>query len=454
MKISFDIVKREGTDEVWSHPSVLMFSAKIDQGPGTSCAAICKSPQETINDVQAPKQRKEESQESGAETPATSTGRGRTGLELQIPVLKDLRAKLGIDFGTCLGKSEKKERCKRRISMKNLAVAEGILKRLERGDCTIDNDEFSKLLRNLAELLHCKKYHQKYAPVLSERWEVTVGLRTEPTSAQGTVRKPRSTKPATQHDQFDTSKVGIRKFVPYDAKGQSMISTENFVGGAITAKLGKREIEKAGHIYIYGVPGNFGHSKIGVTSRPVEVRLREWERKCGYETYLDFATSQVDQEPIPHVYRVEKIVQAQLRNCRKKEIKCTRCGECHRELFEVFKEAAIAEVLKWSAWMRSNPYEELANGDWKLKKGQKAIVKMLCQSMPSEKQKRCISTSYLKEREEKNRQLSALPHLHRRTDLRVLPRRSERLAAKQRKERLAASEVSDVNSEGTLKLEL
>ncbi|KAL8940236.1 MAG: hypothetical protein Q9216_002920 [Gyalolechia sp. 2 TL-2023] len=463
MKSSLNSVKGDEPVEVWCHPPVSRFGAKQGQRAGTSCATLPIIQIEQLYDIQTPQQRKERPLESGVEATSTSTERGRTGPELRNIVLRDLRAKLGIDLsdGTCLATTTKHKRCKNHIAKKNLKAAETILEKVETGDWARNSKHSSKLLKNVAELLHCARSHQPHAPVLFEKWEVILGLRTESMSVEEPAvplkdvyvpQKSRSTDTTTQDIRFDTSKACIRSFVPYDARAQAMTKMDNFVEGAITAKLGKQEIEKAGHIYIYWFPGNFGHLKIGLTSRPIEKRLREWERKCGHAVHLDFVTSQVNQKQIPHVHRVEKIVQARLRDRRKKEIRCTGCGTCHKEWFEVFKEEAIEEVLTWSAWMRSNPYEELAKGDWRLKKSQKAKVKTLCRSVPSENQKRCVSTSQLKEKEERNRRLSASPHSHRRTGSEKPPRRSKRLAAQLGKSS-TGSENSNVNIEWTLKLE-
>lgn len=449
-------VKGEGSGEAWSHSSVSTLGANNKGEPSPSYVAKLESHHENNNEIHFPEQKQEELQELEAEAPATSVTRGRTR-PVETPNLRDLKEKLGIDFDTCLGKTKTNERCKNRILKKNLAVAERILADLENGHSVDKMGSPSKHLKTLAELLHCKSRHQENAPLLCKEWEIILGLCTEPVPAQESVASRPvkvsqtipTTKAAIPNIVFDTSRINIRKFVPYDARAQTMKSMESFVEGAVMANLGKQEIEKAGRIYIYWFPGNFGYLKIGVTSRAVEVRLREWENKCSHKTLLDHITTL----PVPHVFRVEKIVQASLRDRRRKEMGCTGCGRCHDEWFEVFKQEAIAEVEKWSGWMRSNPYEELANGEWRLKKGEKANIKTLCQNALSEKQKKSISTSHLKEREERNRRLSVSPHPHRGSDSAEGLRRSPRLTARQRRKSSAGSEVSEASVTWTLKLE-
>lgn len=438
-------VKEEGSGEVCA---VLTFGTKVEDEPGPSCVANLKSHHEKDDAIRPTEQKNEESHKP--------VSRGRTG-PIEAPCFENLKAKLGIDFGTCLGKTKKQGRCKNHILKKNLAVAERILKNLENGHFADTRGNPSKQLKTLAELLHCKSRHQEDAPLLSRDWEIVLGLRTEPVPAEEPAvssthirvsRTTRATKDVIPNSTFDTSRTHIRKFVPYDARAQTMKSMESFVEGAVTANLGKQEIEKAGHIYIYWFPGNFGHLKIGVTSRSVEERLREWERRCGHKTHRDEVIFDV-----PHVYRVEKIVQAQLRDRRKKEIGCKGCGRCHKEWFEVSREVAIAEAKRWSDWMRSNPYEESGNGVWKLKKDEKANLKTLCRSVSPEKHERSVSTSHLKAREERNRRLSVSPIPHRRSDSAEVLRRSPRLVAKQWKKSSAENEIPETSNGWTFKIE-
>ncbi|KAL8707028.1 MAG: hypothetical protein Q9225_007872 [Loekoesia sp. 1 TL-2023] len=507
MKSASTSVKQEGAVEVLSHPQVLKSNAKKDEPPSPCCAESSKSSQDEVNGNQDP-ERSEEDKESGAipnvvihednqETSHTShlapskkqvdaletgdatkdetskikqeteieptggsNGRSRTESAVQRLVLKDIREKLNIDLSdgvVCVANTSRGRRCRKIITKKKLEEAKSILEQLETGDPIMDSKSVRQQLQKLAERLHCTRDHHKYAHVLSKNWEVTVGLCTEPALIQESavpstdVRVSSVSRRATlEKDRFDTSRTYIRNFTPYDARTKSQSNTEGFVEGAITKDLTKQEIEKKGLIYIYWFPGNFGHIKIGLTTRTVEKRLQEWERKCRHKIHLDFSSCQTDQEPIPHVYRVEKLVQAQLRSCRKKDIQCTGCGRCHKEWFETLREEAIALVQKWSAWMRTNPYEEVTEGVWKLKEEQKENLKTLCQSPPPEDKKKIGSTMRLKEREERNRRLSTPLHSRNHSNSTGHLRRSKRLAEK---ERGKSSAASDANVTWTFNLE-
>ena len=366
---------------------------------------------------------------------------------------------------TCLatvtkGPKDQKPRCRNGISKPSLKDARSILESLRSISTGSNLNTKEDQLTKLANLLLCKRFHQDKAPLLVNAWEALRTPRSASPLISASAKKPAeehvscvATKVNTQSDEFDTSRVCIRNFVPYDARAFSRVNTEDSVKGAVMQDLTPREIKHEGLIYIYWFPGNFGHIKIGVTSLSVEKRLQEWERQCKHKTYLAFPLTEGDRQPIPHVYRVEKIVQAELRNCRKKEISCIGCRKCHNEWFECSKETAILAIQKWSAWMRKNPYEELADDVWRLKEKQRQSVKSLCQSPPPANQQRSASTSHLKQREERNRRLSVSPHSHRRSKSAEPLRRSERIAALQQGKHSTGNDACQMTNSWSLKLE-
>ncbi|KAL8832552.1 MAG: hypothetical protein Q9170_004843 [Blastenia crenularia] len=511
MEGSLGFGKQEGPVATWSRPPVLEFGKKIDGKPCLSCTNLSKSIEDEINNISSPAHVKNEDNDDRAvpdivihredqvssqtscaalleehsdasaikdigrdvtliveQNKASNSldehrGRSPTRTAAKRPILKGIRAILKIDLANdagCRANNQKGNRCKAGIAKRSIDVAKAILKKLEAGDPDVNHDNLSRQLRSLAELLHCKGNHQKDAPLICRKWEIIIGLRSEPLSTpEPVVPVPDVrhtnilTKTTILTNKFDTSRVCIRTFIPYDPLAQAQICTERFVTGAITQNLTPKE-QKTGLIYIYWFPGNFGHIKIGVTTRAVAVRLREWETKCKHKTHLDFPLNEADQELIPHVFRVEKIVQAQLRNSQKKEMRCNGCGKCHKEWFERSKDEAIAAVRYWSTWIRKNPYEQTAGGVWKLRKDQKKDLKTLCQSIPQTKQERSISTSRLRERQERYRRgLSVSPHSHPRANLAEPPRRSQRIAGQQRRKNLMGSEVPDAKEKWTFNLE-
>ena len=63
-------------------------------------------------------------------------------------------------------------------------------------------------------------------------------------------------------------------------------------------------------------------------------------------------------KPMPHVYRVEQLIHAELYDYRKKEPQCMGCWKSHKEWFEIPHKHAVKVVTKWASWMLStNPYE-------------------------------------------------------------------------------------------------
>ncbi|KAL8641762.1 MAG: hypothetical protein Q9226_008593 [Calogaya cf. arnoldii] len=184
------------------------------------------------------------------------------------------------------------------------------------------------------------------------------------------------------------------------------MNTKVFIEGAMRKILTAREVQKEGYIYIYNLNGNFGHVKIGVTTLMPEERLRGWQRQCGHVPELLFPKNEKDLVPIPHVYRLGEIVHAQLRNYRKKELKCRKCQKCHVEWFESSVQEAIDAVKRWSAWIRRKPYVEGSKGARALTESRKSKVEALLTSGVEEDRQARL---FLQERE-RSRRLSVSPN--------------------------------------------
>ncbi len=305
---------------------------------------------------------------------------------------ESLAKKLDIDLTvvkpTCVGLTRKGSRCKCSISKSNWKNVHTILYRLVGFDPCYDAGIYAKKLKLLACLILCQRNHQDQAIDLAEAWESLLsgsvqGIN-EPKLPDRDLRSHTSTVEVKQElkmkqisgtvDDLELStnrpvdiefspqrnrgiKTIIRSLVPYDAKIKNKIDTVSLIKGVIMKDLSPRDIAKDGFIYIYWFPVNFGHIKIGVTTRSIEVRLREWKKQCGHEPELVYPKSPEVRQRIPHVFRVEAIVQAELREFRRKELKCKTCYRAHKEWFEKSTPAAITAVKRWSAWMRTEPYE-------------------------------------------------------------------------------------------------
>ncbi len=305
---------------------------------------------------------------------------------------ESLAKKLDIDLTvvqpTCVGLTRKGLRCKRRISESKWKNVHTILYRLVGFDPCYDAGIYAKKLKLLACLIHCKRDHQDQAIDLAEAWESSISGSVqgtnEPKLPDRDLRSHTSTVEAKQElkvkntsgtvDDLELStkrplemefshlgnlgiKTYIRNLVPYDPKVKSMIDTVSLVKGVIMKDLSRTDIAKDGFIYIYWFPVNFGLLKIGVSTRSVDIRLREWKKKCGHEPKLVYPKSLEDMQRIPHVKRVEAIVHAELREFRMQELKCNTCHTSHQEWFEKSAPDAVTAVKKWSAWMRTEPYE-------------------------------------------------------------------------------------------------
>ncbi|KAI4136429.1 MAG: hypothetical protein L6R39_007790 [Caloplaca ligustica] len=395
---------------------------------------------------------------------SSSDERGRTAFVAQGPVFKDLRVKLNLDLSrnVCHGTTQKGKGCTLRIAKKDYERAQIIVERLETGNLDGTPGTSSEHLKDLAQLLHCKRYHQKDAPVLVQTWEATIGIHTEPIPKSSPVVTSTTisvsatpAKLAAQAFDFIGVQTCIRTLIAFDPRAKSESCTAKFVRGALEKSSTPRDIEKKGVIYIYWFPGNFGHIKIGATTAAPEKRLKEWQRKCGHEPQLWYPATEEDRRPIPHVFRVEKIIQAQLRHCRRKETRCRKCHGCHREWFESSVGEAVAVVRKWSAWIQEDPYE-VSGGVWKLKESQREKFNDLCKisSSPPEDRPRSISTSRWKERNEENsRRLSAPSLPNCRTRSTESPRRSGRLPAKQRRKSAVGGDDPNGSHELTFNLQ-
>ena len=60
---------------------------------------------------------------------------------------------------------------------------------------------------------------------------------------------------------------------------------------------------------------------------------------------------------IPHAYRVERLVHADLAKQRRKD-ECNTCRTNHSEWFEVARDLAVQVVARWAAWLASQPYDQ------------------------------------------------------------------------------------------------
>ena len=142
-----------------------------------------------------------------------------------------------------------------------------------------------------------------------------------------------------------------------------------------------------GLIYIYCDPREINTLKIGVTAKKtVGVRLDKWTKNCKHDTHLIYPMADSDFEIVPHVYRVEALVHTELGSNRVTETGCA-CGNNHIEWFKEHPSHARAVVLRWSNWMRKNPYHQDSNGIWQLTNTDTEILAALsCPTLRDERE--------------------------------------------------------------------
>ena len=136
-----------------------------------------------------------------------------------------------------------------------------------------------------------------------------------------------------------------------------------------------------GLIYMYWITGSFGFVKIGKTSGPsTKARLNAWRKSCGHAIEEHTRGEEETAVQLPHVYRLERLIHAELNEFRVREVACPMCskekqrktGICastvdHVEWFRVSPAHAKRVIDKWSNWMLKRPYELCRGGVWQLK---------------------------------------------------------------------------------------
>lgn len=123
---------------------------------------------------------------------------------------------------------------------------------------------------------------------------------------------------------------------------------------------------QTGYLYAYARVSDPGFAKVGCTTRPKDVRLKEWEKSCGYKPILLYSTG-----PVPNVRRLESLVKKDLNlgGRGRQETYCKHnkyCPRNHSEWFEVSVREVMLLVDAWVAWMQDAlPYRSIAKADCK-----------------------------------------------------------------------------------------
>lgn len=126
------------------------------------------------------------------------------------------------------------------------------------------------------------------------------------------------------------------------------------------------EIDRtSGHVYLYEVDDNPGIVKIGYTLRAVADRHAEWAFQCNRTVKVLYPATPDQLERVPNACKIEALCHAELDEFRVR-VFCHGCLKQHIEWFEMDASQAISSIQKWSAWMKSSPYQKTAGKEYRL----------------------------------------------------------------------------------------
>ena len=111
------------------------------------------------------------------------------------------------------------------------------------------------------------------------------------------------TRSLTYLPAISSSTQHAQRFSLYRPISSTGTSASAAIWSLLMKPLSKQDLLE-GQIYMYRTRGNLEYLKIGLTTRDVFQRLSEWVRQCGHETIPVHSWT----IPVPHVYRVEKLV--------------------------------------------------------------------------------------------------------------------------------------------------
>jgi hypothetical protein len=199
-------------------------------------------------------------------------------------------------------------------------------------------------------------------------------------------------KPATQpkivpkpvskvHSVVATRQVSFSSnFIPYQPVKSKKLSVFDAVYEKATAPLGVIA-QKPGFVYLFWDKEYFGMVKIGYTKDLTE-RLVSWNKQCGREHVYHSSTE--CQVEIPHAYRVEQLVHAELKEYRKRR-QCEGCGKMHQEWFDAAQSHVVKVLRKWREWILQEPYIQVEeSGEWVLKPEMLSSLERMCEPLPQE----------------------------------------------------------------------
>ncbi|KAF3009660.1 hypothetical protein E8E13_007968 [Curvularia kusanoi] len=163
-------------------------------------------------------------------------------------------------------------------------------------------------------------------------------------------------------------------FVPYKS---TLISNTDIIRNLkklIAKQLTVTDL-KMGFIYMFWNQGSFGMIKIGRT-KDLKRRLKEWQ-KCKSTHFYHKPSQKGELLEVPHVQRIERLMQTELVNYRRKQ-PCDTCDKVHEEWFQISEAKAVEVFQKWRDWILKEPYMKNGKGEWVVKPGTLETIPELC----------------------------------------------------------------------------
>ncbi|KAF2629003.1 hypothetical protein BU25DRAFT_324402, partial [Macroventuria anomochaeta] len=185
-------------------------------------------------------------------------------------------------------------------------------------------------------------------------------------------------------------------FLPYKPTRMSDLAIAKAVKKMIAKPLTATDM-KDGFIYIFWDKGTFGMVKIGRTN-DLERRLKEWNRCKSTHSYHK-SSRDGDLRKVPHVQRIERLMQIELVNNRKTRA-CDTCvkTKMHKEWFDVSEAKAVEVFQKWRNWILQEPYAEDDKGQWVIRPEMLETIPENCKLEPEEAQSLRIRPRNVKNR--------------------------------------------------------
>jgi len=315
---------------------------------------------------------------------------------LTPPTIDSLVSNSILDRRTCIAVNKKGLPCGNRIAQKNVEDALIYAKYASAFHHGTPDLEW------LAGLLLCRHSHQKRIDEISEIWqsqarhysahESTAGRRASEEDCDLADKDLKKRSLRDSHQPVPTIKTNVqtRSMTNRNSckKSENIENSSEFVDlrktrrhlPAVNAdifkiilnqrkpsnRLSKRDM-KTGYIYAFTRSSSPGYVKIGLTTRAVDARLREWQRNCNYAPHQE---THGEGRMIPFVYQIERLILAELALHRRKESVCNGgagCYSAHHEWVEVGVDLALEVIDRWCSWAEKRPYDDhgVLRKEWK-----------------------------------------------------------------------------------------